>query len=97
MTGVPTRYQSSTVTDPDFAGGNFLFVEVGGTALAATSHNWTTCLYRDQDNNDAVTLPSLTGNSGAIVDRLDHPVGQWFAPLATGDYGVKDLNQMQCS
>jgi hypothetical protein len=97
VTGVPTRYQSSTTTAMDYAGGNFIFVEVGGTALAATAHNWTTCLYRNQAGTDAQTMPSLTGNSAAIVRRLDHPVGQWFAPLATGDTGAMDLNQMQCS
>lgn len=96
VTGVPTRYQSITSTDPDYIGGNFLFVEVGGTALAATAHNWTVCTYLDQANA-ASTLPSLVGNSGAIVRRLDHPAGQWFAPLATGDVGVKALTQMQCS
>lgn len=96
VTGVPTRYQSTTPGAADYAGGNFLFVEVGGTALAATAHNWTTCLYNDQ-GNAASTLPSLTGNSGAIVRRLDHPVNQFFAPLAAGDVGVKALTQMQCS
>lgn len=96
VTGVPTRYQSTTSTDADYIGGNFLFVEVGGTALAATGHNWTVCTYLDQANA-ASTLPSLTGNSGAIVRRLDHPVGQWFAPLESGDTGVKALTQMQCS
>jgi uncharacterized protein YceK len=97
VTGVPTRYQSSTATAEDYAGGNFLFVEVGGTALAATAHNWTVCQYRNQAGTDAQTLPSLTGNSGAIVDRLDHPTFSWFAPLAAGDSGVMDLHQMQCS
>ena len=97
VTGVPTRYQSTTPGAQDSAEGNFLFVEVGGTALAATAHNWTTCLYTDQSGNGAATLPSLTGNSAAIVRRLDHPVGQWFAPLATADTGVKELDQMQCS
>lgn len=96
VTGVPTRYQSSTVTDANYAGGNFLFVETR-TALPATSHNWTTCLYRNQDGNDSQTLPSLTGNSSAIINRLDHPVAQWFAPLASGDTGIMDLAQMQCS
>lgn len=96
VTGVPTRYQSVTATDMDYIGGNFLFVQVGGTALAATAHNWTVCTYLDQ-GNAASTLPSLTGNSGAIVDRLDHPVGQWFAPLESGDVGIKALTQMQCS
>jgi hypothetical protein len=97
VTGVPTRYQSSVETNMDYAGGNFIFVEVGGTALAATAHNWTVCQYRNQAGTDAQTMPSLTGNSGAIVRRLDHPTSQWFAPLATGDVGAMDLAQMQCS
>jgi len=96
VTGVPTRYQSTTATDADYIGDNFGFIQVGGTALAATAHNWTTCLYADQDNASS-TLPSLTGNSGAIVDRLDHPAQQWFAPLASGDVGIKAWTQMQCS
>jgi hypothetical protein len=97
VTGVPTRYQSTTQTDPDFAGGNFLFVEVLNTALAATGHNWTVCLYTDQDGNTGATLPSLTGNNAGIARRLDHPTSQWFAPLASGDIGIQQLDQMQCS
>lgn len=96
VTGVPTRYQSSTVGADDYAGGNYLFVEVF-SALAATAHNWTTCLYRDEADNDSQTLPSITGNSGAIIDRFDMPAQTWFAPLAAGDAGIKDLAQMQCS
>jgi len=96
VTGVPTRYQNTVSTAADYIGGNFLFIQVGGTALAATAHNWTVCTYLDQANA-ASTLPSLTGNSAAIVDRLDHPVQQWFAPLESGDNGVKALTQMQCS
>lgn len=97
VTGVPTRYQNQAGGTADYIGGNFLFVLVGGTALAATAHNWTVCQYTDQDGTTAVALPSLTGNASAIVDRLDHPVNQWYAPLATGDTGVKALTQMQCS
>lgn len=97
VTGVPTRYQSVTGGAADSAEGNFLFVEVGGTALAATAHNWDTNLYTDQAGATGVTLPTITGNSGAIVRRLDHPTGQWFAPLATGDTGIKALTQMHCS
>ena len=97
VTGVPTRYQSSTASAADYAGGNFLMIEVGGTQLAATSHNWTTCLYRNQAGTDNTTLPSVTGNSATIVDRLDHPVNSWFCPLASGDTGIMDLAQMQCS
>lgn len=97
VTGVPTRYQSSVVTNADYAGGNFLFIEVGATALAATAHNWTTCLYRNQAGTDNTVLPSVTGISGAIVDRFDMPLNSWFCPLAAGDSGIMDLAQMQCS
>lgn len=96
VTGVPTRYQNTTAGTADSAEGNFLFVEIG-TALGATAHNWTVCQYTDQSGTTAVSLPSLTGNSSGIVNRLDHPTGQWFAPLATGDTGIKALTQMQCS
>ena len=96
VTGLPSRYQSTTASDADYIGDNFGFVEVGGTALAATAHNWTVCTYTDQANA-ASTLPSLAGNSGAIVDRLDHPASQWFAPLESGDVGIKAWTQMQCS
>lgn len=96
VTGVPSRYQSTTGGAADSAENNFLFVECG-TALGATAHNWTTCIYTDQAGNTTVTLPSLTGNSSNIINRLDHPTGQWFAPLATGDTGIKALTQMQCS
>jgi hypothetical protein len=96
VTGVPTRYQSTTNTDADYIGDNFGFIEIGGTALAATAHNWTTCLYTDQDNASS-TLPSVTGLSGGIVDRLDQPTSTWFAPLASGDIGIKAWTQMQCS
>lgn len=96
VTGVPTRYQSTTTTAADYIGGNFGFVEVGLTALAATAHNWTVCTYANQANA-ASTLPSLTGNASAIAHRLDHPVQQFFAPLASGDVGIKAWTQMQCS
>jgi len=97
VTGVPTRYQSTTTTSEEYGGGNFLAIEVGGTALAATAHNWTVCLYTDQDGNTGATLPSVTGNSAAIVDRLDQPVQTWFCPLASNDSGIQQLDQMQCS
>lgn len=96
VTGVPTRYQSTVATDQDYVGGNFLFISVGATPLAATAHNWTVCTYKDQAGA-ASTLPSVTGVSGAIVDRFDMPVGTWFCPLETGDVGIQTLTQMQCS
>jgi hypothetical protein len=106
VTGVPTRYQSSTSTAADYAGGNFIFMEVGGTQLANTAHNWgvagssNECLYRNQAGTDNSIMPVLAGNPGGvatIVDRLDMPNGTWFAPLATGDTGAMDLAQMRCS
>jgi len=96
VTGVPTRYQSGIATAADYIGGNFLFIQVGGTALAATAHNHTVVLYTDQGSASS-TMPSLTGNASAIVDRLDHPTQQWFAPLESGDVGIKALTQMQHS
>jgi hypothetical protein len=97
VTGVPTRFQSTTPTSEDYAGGNFLAIEVGGTALAATAHNWTVCTYTDQDGNTGATLPSVAGVSSAIVDRHDYALASWYAPLAAGDSGIKALTQMQCS
>lgn len=93
VSGVPTRYQSAVASAADYAGGNFMFVEVG-TVLPATAHNWTTINYVNQAGNAAV-LPSLAGVSGAIVNRLDH--AGWFAPLAAGDTGIKALTQIQAS
>lgn len=96
VTGVPTRYQSTTSTAADYIGGNFLFIETQ-TALPATAHNWTTCLYTDQAGNTAQTLPSVTGITSAAAGRLDMPLNTWFAPLASGDSGIGALTQMQCS
>jgi len=97
VTGVPLRYQSVTSTAMDYIGGNFLFIEVGSTALAATAHNWTVCTYTNQAGTAGKTLPSVTGNASAIADRFDQPLGTWFCPLASGDVGIKELDQMQCS
>ena len=95
VTGVPSRYQSTTGTDPDYVGGNFLFVECR-EALPATDHNWTVCTYKDQDDA-ASTLPSVAGVASCGAHRLDLPVGYWFAPLEAGDVGIKALTQLQCS
>lgn len=94
VSGVPTRYQGTSGAAA--AAGNFLNVVVGATPLGATAHNWTTVTYTDHAGAGS-TLPSLTGNASAITQRLDHPVNQWFAPLATGDTGIKALTAMQCS
>jgi hypothetical protein len=93
---VPTRYQSSTTTAEDYAGGNFIFIEATVT-MGATAHNWTVCQYRNQAGTDAQTAPSMAGISSCAQDRLDMPLGSWFMPLASGDTGAMDLTQMQCS
>lgn len=93
--GVPTRYQSTAPAAADHAGGNFLFIEVAA-ALANTAHSWTVCAYLDQAGQ-AATLPTVTGNASAIVDRFDMPLNSWFCPLASGDSGVQALTQIQCS
>jgi hypothetical protein len=106
VTGVPTRYQSSTTTAADYAGGSFLQMQVTATSYANTAHNWgvagssNECLYRNQAGTDNSILPVLAGNPGAtatIADRFDMPINTWFAPLASGDTGVMDLAQMRCS
>jgi hypothetical protein len=96
VTGVPTRYQSTTQGAEDSAENNFLFMECG-TVLPATAHNWTVCTYTDQSGNLGATLPSVTGISSCAAGRLDMPLGTWFAPLATGDTGIQALTQMQYS
>jgi hypothetical protein len=96
VTGVPTRYQSTVAGADDYAGGNFLFVEVGGTALAATAHNWTVCQYTNQAGTAAQSLPSFAGRSGSGVRSFDMAIGTWFAPLNGSDVGVQKLTQMQC-
>jgi hypothetical protein len=103
VTGVPNRYTSTDAAAEDYCGDNFLFIQVGGTALAATAHNWVTggtgnggCTYTNQANASA-NLPQVTGVSGAIVDRMDWTLPSWFAPLASGDNGVKALTKMECS
>lgn len=96
VTGTPTRYTSTTAGAADSAEGNFLIIECR-TALAATAHNWTVCQYTDQGGTTTVNLPSVTGNSSNIVNRLDQPTGTWFCPLASGDTGISALTQMQCS
>jgi len=95
VTGLPTRYQSTAPAAADYAGGNFLFIEVV-SALANTAHSWTVCTYLDQ-GGQAATLPAVTGNASAIADRFDMPLNSWFCPLASGDSGIQALTQIQCS
>jgi hypothetical protein len=98
VTGVPSRYQSTTSGAVDSAEGNFLFIEAQA-ALNATAHNWTVCTYVNQAGTAGQTLPSVTGISSAIINRLDMGASTtvFNAPLAVGDTGIQKLTQMQCS
>lgn len=99
VTGVPTRYTSTTASNADYIGGNFCFPANPTTVLAATAHNWTVCQYTDQDNGTGNSFPSVAGVSACVVGGIDLAAGQssWFMPLASGDIGIKNLTQMQCS
>lgn len=92
--------QTVTYTTPRYATttspGNVAFVEVGGTALAATAHNHT-IEYTDQDGNTAVTSQTVAGRSGAIVDTFDHAAGTWTIALAAGDSGIRTITKYTCS
>jgi hypothetical protein len=96
VTGVPTRYQSTVATDPDYIGGNFVF-PANGAVLGGTAHNWTVCTYVNETLSGA-TIPSIAGLASGSARRVDLPAGSnWFMPLAGTDAGVQALTQMQCS
>ena len=94
VTGVSTRYQSTTPTDPDWAGGNFVYPLVT-TNLPATAHNHTVCQYTDDAGNTAQSFPSQAGVASRGQRYVDLVSGQWFMNLADGDVGVKDITQLQ--
>jgi hypothetical protein len=97
VTGVPTRYQSTTPTDWDWCGGNFVLAITNGSVSSAV-HNWTVCQYTDQDGNTGVSFPSVPGYSSSrswVIDVLNGAICNWFIPLDVGDVGVKALTQIQ--
>lgn len=97
VTGVPTRYVSTTPGNDDYCGGNFLFPANPTTVLAATAHNWTVVQYTDDAGTAAQSAPSIAGVSACVVGGIDLAPNNWFIPLATGDVGMTALSQMQCS
>ena len=62
VTGVPTRYQSTTVGAEDHAGGNFVFVEVS-SSLPATAHTWATSQYTSQSGGAGKNFVVTSGIS----------------------------------
>lgn len=109
VTGVPTRYQSTTASAVDYIGGNFVTIMNPTTVLAATAHNVTAAstavwVYTNQDNtgsknlnHNGTAIQTLAGVSACVVGGIDLAVGNWFIPLAAGDSGIKSLQQMQLS
>jgi hypothetical protein len=109
VTGVPTRYQSTTTTAVDYIGGNFIFESNPTTVLAATAHNVTAAstavwTYTNQANttgknlnHNGTAIQTLAGVSACVVGGVNLAVGNWFIPLAAGDSGIKNLTQMQHS
>ena len=85
------RYQSSTATDPSYAGGTFVYPAVTGTLLPATAHNWTSCTYYNQANSGPNTIPTIAGITSCAKWQIDLLLGSWFFPLASGDTGVFKL------
>lgn len=97
VTGVPTRYVSTTPGNDDYCGGNFLFPANPTTVLAATAHNWTVVQYTNQAGTTAQSAQSIAGVSACVVGGIDLAPGNWFIPLNAGDNGLTALSQMQCS
>lgn len=96
VTGVPTRYQSTTETDWDWAGGNFACPWTNSNATN-TAHNWTVCTYADHAGS-ASTFPSFAGYGTSrtwVSDAIPGTISSWFAPLAEGDKGVQAITQIQ--
>jgi hypothetical protein len=98
VTGVPTRYQSTTQRTADSARGNFLFVNCN-TVLPATAHNWDAQIV--DDTGAAVAMQTVAGVLTCSVNRFDMALANapWFWPLiANGTTaGVKALTSMTCS
>lgn len=93
VTGAPNRYQNTTSGQPDSCDGNFFFIECS-VVLPATAHKWSVLNYTDQNGNSGAAT-SATGNSSNIVNRLDQNAATWFVQLASGDTGIKELDQIQ--
>lgn len=97
VTGVPTRFNSTTGSAVNYCGGNFIFPANPTTVLAATAHNWTVVKYTNQAGTAGQSAQSIAGVSACVVGGVDLVAGSWFIPLASGDFGLTALTQMQAS
>ena len=105
VTGVPTRYQNATPGNNAYIGGNFMYPvnSTPTTAMAATAHNWAVgagagvgCRYTDEASV-AQNMPVIAGISSCAGSQIDLLLGNWFAPLAAGNIGVKNIINMLSS
>lgn len=109
VTGTLTRYASTSSSNVEYAGGNFIFEANPTTVLAATAHNVTAAstavwTYTNQAgtasknlNHNGTAIQTLAGVSACVVGGVNLAVGNWFIPLAAGDTGISALTQMQHS
>lgn len=109
VTGVPSRYQNTSSSAVEYAGGNFITISNPTTVLASTAHNVTAAgtavwNYTNQVgtsgrnlNHNGTAVQTLAGVSACVVGGIDLAVGSWFIPLAAGDSGIASLQQMQLS
>ena len=86
-----SRYQSTTATDANYAGGTFAVPCVTGTLLPATAHNWHLCTYYNQAGSGPNTMPDIAGITSCAKWQVDLLLGNWFVPLASGDVGIQKL------
>jgi len=87
ITGVPTRYQTSTT-----APGNFMSGDTTAT-LGATAAN-IQLTYVDQDGNAAETAPNLAIRINSAVGTIPHTPPVWFIPLNAGDTGLRNATNI---
>lgn len=81
---VPTRYQTAAL-----APGNFFSGEVTTVLPAATPT--ITLDYVDQDGNNVTGSALSTIASAAAVNTVPFTAPNWFYPLASGDTGLRSL------
>lgn len=90
VTGVPTRYQTSTTAPGNFMSGNVT------TALGATAQN-ITVTYVNDAGTTGKTSPATAIRASAGVDTIPHTAPVWNVPLAAGDTGIRSYTTIAFS
>ena len=97
VTGVPTRFSSTTTTSLDYISGNFVFIEVVVANLGAGAHNHTNLTYTNQAGTTGLVAANIAGIASQPQPNFDMPANTWFAPLLAGDTGVREITSIQLS